>query len=203
MKIFCVGRNYAEHIRELQNAPTTEPLLFMKPPTALIMGGGDFPYPSFSSEVHHEVELVLKIDRHARNVGEAEADGLWSHIGIGLDFTARDLQDRLKKSGQPWEIAKSFDGSAPVAGWLERASLPNEAAIQFRLEKNGHTVQRGDSSELIFKFPRLLAHISRFFTLEPGDLVFTGTPAGVGPVVVGDTLVATLEDRLSLRVNVV
>jgi acylpyruvate hydrolase len=202
MKILCIGRNYVDHIHELQNAPTTEPMLFLKPATALRLPGQPFLYPAFSQDVHYELELVLQINRTCCHVTEAEAELAWDSIALGLDFTARDLQTRLKKDGHPWEIAKAFDGSAPVSRFLARQELQNPTDIVFELQKNGSRVQLGHSRHLIYPFATIIAYASRYFTLEPGDLVFTGTPAGVGPVQRGDALVGFLENTALLDVAV-
>lgn len=203
MKILCVGRNYAEHARELGNSVPDEPIIFLKPSTALLRGGGPLAYPAFTSDLHHEVELVLRIATWGKDIELAEAAGHYDAIGIGIDLTARDLQQALKTKGHPWEKAKAFDGSAPVSEqFLDLAKFDDLDNITFRLEINGKVVQSGNSADMLFGFDQLVSHISTFFTLEPGDLVFTGTPAGVGPVSVGDTLECFLADRAMLQLDI-
>ncbi len=200
MKIICIGRNYAEHAKELNNDVPESPVFFLKPDTALLRDGAPFYLPDFSQEVHHEVELVLRISRTGKAVEKAFARRYYDAVGIGIDFTARDLQRECKKKGLPWEVAKAFDGSAPIGGFLPLNELPDP--ILFRLDINGRTVQQGSTDDLIFPFDELIAYVSRFITLRTGDLLFTGTPAGVGPVQRGDRLQAYLGDRLLLDFEV-
>ena len=188
MKIFCIGRNYAEHARELGNELPTEPIVFMKPATALLQSPCDFYIPDFSNNVQHEIELVLRISKNGKHIAEKFAHKYYDHIGIGIDFTARDLQNRLKAKGSPWEIAKAFDGAAPIGNFMPIAELPDPKNISFALTRNGTTVQSGNTKQLIFSFDVLVSYISRFFTLQQGDLIYTGTPEGVGKVAVGDDL---------------
>ena len=203
MKIFCVGRNYAKHARELGSPVPDEPIIFLKPASALLRGGGSFVYPSFTHELHHEVELVLRIARWGKDIVLAEAGDYYDALGIGIDLTARDLQDALKSKGLPWEKCKAFDGSAPVSeSFISLASFADLANIDFRIEKNGQLVQSGNSRNMLFGFKDLVSHISKFFTLEPGDLVFTGTPEGVGPVQVGDVLECFLGNRAMLQLEI-
>jgi 2-keto-4-pentenoate hydratase/2-oxohepta-3-ene-1,7-dioic acid hydratase in catechol pathway len=195
MKFVCVGRNYAEHARELGNEIPDAPLLFMKPSTAAAEGHR-LQLPGFSQSVHYEAELVLRIDRRLRDATAHEADAAWREVTVGLDLTARDLQDRLKAKGQPWELAKAFDGSAVLGAFHDRSAVcAAEGHFLFELHRNGAVVQRGDTRQMIHGINELLAYISRHFTLEPGDMVFTGTPAGVGPLSSGDTLEAYLGGR--------
>jgi acylpyruvate hydrolase len=196
MKIFCIGRNYVDHAKELNNpVPTTEPLVFMKPSTALLANDKPFYYPDFTQDLHYEGEIVLRVAKNGRSVEPEFAQRYYDAVAFGIDFTARDLQDRLKQKGQPWEIAKGFDNSAPLSAFVPLDELPDRQAIGFQLKKNGAAVQDGNTRDLIFNFNTLIVHISRFFTLQTGDVIFTGTPAGVGPVQVGDVLEGFIEGR--------
>lgn len=198
MKIICIGRNYADHARELNNPLPEEPVFFLKPDTALVLNNRPFFYPGFSGEIHHEVELVLKINRLGRYIGEEFAHRYYDEIGVGIDFTARDLQDQCKKKGLPWEIAKAFDNSAPLGRFISKADIPDTANICLRLDINGKRVQDGSSKDMIFSFDRIISYVSQFITLKIGDLIFTGTPAGVGPVKIGDRLQAYINDDMLL-----
>lgn len=202
MKIICVGRNYTEHAKELNNPVPDTPLLFMKPSSALLERSKPFFYPAFSKDIHYEAEIVLKISGNIRSVEERFAHKYYQEITIGIDFTARDVQEVCKKKGHPWEIAKAFDGSAPVGKFINLEQV-NREAIGFQLRKNGTVVQDGNTKDLIFSFDHLVSYISRFFTLHTGDLIFTGTPAGVGPVQIGDALEGFIEGEhlLSCRVK--
>lgn len=202
MKILAIGRNYAEHAKELNNPVPDEPVIFLKPETALIRKNQPFFYPDFSKEIHYEVELVLKICKLGKNIPEKFTHRYYNEIGIGIDFTARDLQNELKKKGLPWEKAKGFDGAAPLGKFLSKEFFPDVHAINFSLEKNGSIVQQGNSSQMIHSFEAIIAHVSQYFTLKIGDLIFTGTPAGVGPVAIGDNLVAKIEGHELLKVQV-
>ena len=202
MKIFCIGRNYSEHAKELQNDVPDEPMVFMKPHTALLLANRPFYYPDFTEDVHHELEIVLRICKNGRSVQEKFAHKYYDAVGLGIDFTARDLQSALKKKGHPWEIAKAFDRSAPLSRFVEKTALKNPSAIEFHLTKNGETVQQGNTKDLIFSFDVLIAHLSRYFTLNMGDYIFTGTPAGVGPVQIGDVLEGYLEGEKLLRCSI-
>lgn len=193
MKIICVGRNYIDHAKELNNPVPDTPFFFIKPSTALIKNNDPFVYPSFSKEVHYEVEIVVKIDRLGKNIKLELANDYYSEIGIGIDFTARDLQSEYKSKGYPWEQAKAFDGSAPIGKFINKNNLLSVDAINFSLDVNGKTVQNSNTKNLIFPINELIAQASIFFTLEAGDLVFTGTPVGVGCVQKGDRLVAYIE----------
>ena len=193
MKIICIGRNYLAHVKELDNALPTEPMFFMKPETALLPEGEPFPYPDFSKEVHYETELVLRICKTAKAIDEEKASEYYDAITVGIDFTARDLQSRCKAKGHPWEIAKAFDYSAPIGKFKKISELKNADDIAFGMKLNGEWVQQGHSRDMIFSFDRSIAHVSRFVTLNEGDIVFTGTPQGVGEVHVGDRLELFLE----------
>lgn len=190
MKIICIGRNYAEHIRELRNEVPSSPVFFLKPDTALLIRNRPFYYPSFSKNIHYEVELILKIGKVGKNIQPQFANSYIDEIGIGLDLTARDLQDAAKQKGLPWTLAKGFDFSAPVGKFLPVTKFPELNNIDFRLDKNGVTVQKGNSGLMIYDFSSIIHHISQFMTLRTGDLIFTGTPAGVGPIEIGDRLEA-------------
>ncbi len=194
MKIFCIGRNYSDHIRELSNEKPSAPVVFMKPPSALLVQNKPFYIPDFSSEIHHELELVIKICKNGKRIEPAFASRYFKEIALGIDFTARDLQSELKKKGLPWELAKAFDKSAPLSDFIPLAPF-KDGAIHFRLDKNGQTVQSGNHREMIYSFEELIVFISQYFTLQMGDMIFTGTPAGVGPVKIGDCLEAYIEDR--------
>jgi len=187
MKILCVGRNYSEHAKELGNAVPENPVIFSKPDTALLKNGEPFYIPSFSNDVHHEIELVIKINKVGKKIQEKFARNYFSEIGLGIDFTARDKQNELKLKGLPWELAKAFDGSAPIGNFIniENIDLKN---IDFSLQKNGQLVQQGNTSQMIFSFEQIVSFVSQYFTLKVGDLIYTGTPAGVGQVNIGDQL---------------
>ena len=187
MKILCVGRNYSEHAKELGNAVPENPVIFSKPDTALLKNGEPFYIPDFSNDVHHEIELVIKINKVGKKIQEKFARNYFSEIGLGIDFTARDKQNELKSKGLPWELAKAFDGSAPIGNFIniENIDLKN---IDFSLQKNGQLVQQGNTSQMIFSFEQIVSFVSQYFTLKVGDLIYTGTPAGVGQVNIGDKL---------------
>lgn len=193
MKIICIGRNYVAHAKELNNDVPTKPVFFMKPDSALVINNRPFFYPDFSSNVHHELEVVIRIDRLGRSIEEKYASRYFSEIALGVDFTARDLQDEQKKKGLPWEIAKGFDYSAPLSEFLPISKFKDIHNLSFRLDINGKTVQDGSTSLMIFSYEKIISYVSRFMTLKTGDLIYTGTPAGVGPVQVNDRLEAYLE----------
>lgn len=195
MKIICVGRNYGAHARELNNDIPEEPVIFLKPDTALIRPGQDFYLPAFSSDVHHEVELLVRIERAGKNIQEKFAHKYYRQIGLGIDFTARDKQNELKAKGLPWELAKGFDGSAFVSDWINLEDVTNKSEISFSLQKNGEQVQEGQSSDMLFSIDRIISFVSSYFTLRTGDIIFTGTPSGVGPVKSGDHLLGYLEGK--------
>ena len=201
MKIICVGRNYLAHIKELDNDLPAEPLFFMKPDTALLPEGEAFPYPGFSNEIHYETELVLRICKSGHNIEEAEAAGHYDAITVGIDFTARDLQREARAKGLPWEICKGFDGSAVIGEWVPKEKFLDIQALHFHLDINRKTVQEGCSSDMLYKIDELVSYISQFFTLKTGDLLYTGTPVGVGPVKINDHLEGWLEDRKVLELN--
>ena len=194
MKIFCIGRNYLEHAKELNNAVPTKPLIFMKPPTALLLENKPFYYPDFTKNLHHEVEVVLKISKNGKAIQPEFAHRYYDKIGLGIDFTARDVQDELKAKGQPWEIAKGFDSSAVLSDFVDLKDF-DKTNISFQLYKNGEIVQKGTTKDLIFSFDTVVSYISQFFTLQQGDLIYTGTPEGVGAVKIGDKLEGFLEGK--------
>lgn len=195
MKIICIGRNYVDHAKELKNAVPVKPVFFMKPDSALVIRNRPFFYPDFSNDVHHEVELVIRISRLGRSIPEKFSHKYYNEVALGVDFTARDLQKEMKNKGLPWEIAKAFDYSAPVSEFVPLDELKNAGDIHFHMDLNETTVQQGRSSEMIFGFDHIIAYVSRFVTLKTGDLIFTGTPAGVGPVQINDHITCYLEDR--------
>ncbi len=192
MKIFCVGRNYAEHAKELNNELPDAPVIFMKPPTSLLKGN-EFYHPEFSKDIHYECELVYRICKNGKHIKEQFASKYYDAVTIGIDFTARDLQSEQKKKGLPWEIAKAFDNSAVLSEFVATDTFKNLSSIQFSMQKNGTTVQTGSSSEMIFSIEKIISYLSQFFTLQQGDLIFTGTPAGVGSIKIGDQLDGFLE----------
>ncbi len=202
MKIICIGRNYFEHARELNNPLPKKPVFFMKPDSALLLKNKPFFYPDFSKEIHYETDVVLKISRLGKNIQKQFAARYYQTIGLGIDFTARDLQDECKKAGHPWEIAKAFDQSAVISTFVPLDALPDRNAINFQLEINDKTVQKGNTKDMIFSFDKIIAYVSTFITMKTGDLIFTGTPAGVGPVKQGDHLVASLEGLVMLDFHI-
>jgi 2-keto-4-pentenoate hydratase/2-oxohepta-3-ene-1,7-dioic acid hydratase in catechol pathway len=195
MKIFCIGRNYADHAKELNNPIPSEPIIFMKPLTAMVVGNKPLYFPDFTKDLHYEGEIVLRVCKNGRSVQPEFAHRYYDSVAFGIDFTARDLQDKLKQKGQPWEIAKGFDRSAPISPWIPIEEIKDRNDIHFQLKKNGEVVQDGHTRDLIFNFDTLICHISRYFTIQKSDLIFTGTPAGVGPVQIGDVLEGFIEDR--------
>lgn len=210
MKIVCIARNYAEHAAEM-GAPRYErtsleaatPAFFLKPATALLTDGAAFAYPSFSRRVEHEAELVVRIARGGHNIAEAEACRCYDAVTLGIDFTARDLQQEAKAKGLPWTLSKGFDGSAPVGEFIPLAALGEGVqALSFSLLRNGRIVQQGTTADMLCPIDRMIAHVSRYITLEAGDLLFTGTPSGVGPVERGDTLTGILMQREVLHCKV-
>src|ERR1700744_6187058 len=195
MKIICIGRNYAEHAKELNNpVPTTAPVIFMKPDTALIKENKPFYHPDFSEDIHHEIEIVLKISKEGKHINEKFASGYFEEIGLGVDFTARDIQQRHKEKGLPWELAKAFDGSAPVSNFVPKSDFADLYNINFKLDINGQTRQEGNTKDLLFSFERIIVFVSQYITLKKGDLIFTGTPQDVGKVNIGDHLEGYLEN---------
>lgn len=188
MKIICIGRNYAQHIAELQNEKPTEPVIFLKPDTSILLKKQPFFIPEFSQDVHHEVELLVRINKIGKHIDQKFAHKYYDEIGLGIDFTARDLQAQLKEKGLPWEKAKAFDGAAVVGKFIKKEQFPDLNNIDFSLKKNGKTVQKSNSMLMIWKIDALIEYISKYFTLKIGDIIFTGTPAGVGRVKENDIL---------------
>lgn len=201
MKIICIGRNYRDHAEELNNPVPAKPLIFMKPPTALLINNKPFYYPEFTDNLHYEGELVLKICRNGRHVQPEYAREYYDQIGFGIDFTARDLQDKCKEKGHPWEIAKGFDNSAPISKFINIGEK-DVNNISFTTKLNGNIVQSGNTGDLIFDFNYIICYTSIYFKLQQGDLIFTGTPAGVGPVKRGDTLEGYIEDEKLLECDI-
>lgn len=201
MKIICIGRNYADHAKEMNAAVPQAPMFFMKPDTALLKDGNDFYYPDFSDDIHYECELVVRINKVGKNIQEKFAHKYYSEVSLGIDFTARDLQSKCKEKSHPWEVAKAFDNSAAISTQfipIDQLKTP----ITFELLKNGSVVQSGTTEDMIFSIDRLIAHVSKFITLKVGDLIYTGTPAGVGPIAIGDQLIGTLEGRKMFEFSV-
>ena len=202
MKIICIGRNYINHAKELGNSVPKEPLFFLKPETAIQPKRHPFFIPHFSNDINYEVELVIKIDKSGKHIEEKYAHKYYSQIGLGIDFTARDIQNHCKENGLPWEKAKGFDGSAQISHVFINKNDLDSMNILFHLTKNGTTVQTGNSSDMIFSFDKIIEHISKFYTLKIGDLIYTGTPEGVGDVKAGDQLVGYIHNKEMLKVNV-
>ena len=194
MKIICVGRNYAAHIKELDNDKPKDPVLFLKADSAILLKKQPFFIPEFSNEIHHEVELLVKIKKIGKHIDKKFAHKYYDEIGLGIDFTARDLQSQLKEKGLPWEKAKGFDGSAVISNFIPKSSFTNLEDLNFRLEKNDKVAQKGNSALMLWKIDELIEYISKYFTLKIGDVIFTGTPAGVSRVNPNDTLKGYIED---------
>lgn len=198
MKIICIGRNYRDHAKELNNPVPKRPLVFMKPPSALLVNKKPFYHPEFSQEIHYELEVVLKITKNGKYVQSEFAHEYYNEVALGIDFTARDLQRQCKEKGHPWEIAKGFDGSAVVSEFVSLKSV-EDGGIDFSLLKNGERVQHGNTKDLIFDFNYLIVYVSQYFKLQIGDLIFTGTPAGVGPIAQGDVLEGNFTNSQSVE----
>lgn len=195
MKILAVGRNYAEHIAELNNEKPDQPVIFSKPETAILKNNEPFYYPEFSQDIHHEVEIVLKVSKMGKNIEEKFAHKYYDEIGLGIDFTARDLQSKLKAKGLPWDLAKGFNGSAPISEFVSKSQFDLQN-LNFSLDINGERKQTGNTSMMLYSFDYLVSFLSQYFTLKTGDLIFTGTPAGVSPVKIGDRLVGKIEENV-------
>lgn len=202
MKIICIGRNYHDHIREMGSPLPSEPVFFLKADTAIITRNRPFFYPGFSKDIQYEVEIVLRICRVGKHINARFAHLYYNELGIGIDFTARDVQRDAIAGGLPWEKAKAFDGSAPLSPFVPLVELGDVHNLDFSLKKNGSLVQKGNTANMIFDFERIIGHVSRYFTLKMGDMIFTGTPAGVGGVEIGDVLEAYLGDRRMLKCNI-
>jgi 2-keto-4-pentenoate hydratase/2-oxohepta-3-ene-1,7-dioic acid hydratase in catechol pathway len=194
MKIIAIGRNYAEHARELNNPVPGVPVIFMKPETALLKDNKPFYHPDFSEDIHHEIEIVIKISKEGKHISEQFAQNYFEEVALGVDFTARDIQSRHKEKGLPWELAKAFDSSAPVSTFVPKAQFADLKNINFKLDVNGEARQVGNTSNMLFSFEYIIAFVSKYITLKKGDLIFTGTPQGVAKVNVGDRLEGYLED---------
>jgi 2-keto-4-pentenoate hydratase/2-oxohepta-3-ene-1,7-dioic acid hydratase in catechol pathway len=202
MKIICIGRNYVKHIEELQNERPAEPVVFMKPDSAVLLKQHPFVIPAFSSDIHHEVELLVKISKVGKYIDPKFAHQYYDEIGLGIDFTARDLQQQLKDKGLPWEKAKAFDGSAVIGEFRSKKLFSSLENINFELKNNGQTVQMGNSGLMLWNIDELIAHVSQFFTLKIGDIIFTGTPEGVAKVMPNDVLEGFLENEKVFRINI-
>jgi 2-keto-4-pentenoate hydratase/2-oxohepta-3-ene-1,7-dioic acid hydratase in catechol pathway len=202
MKLICIGRNYSNHIKELQNEKPTEPVVFLKPDTAILLNKQPFFIPDFSNNVQHEVELLVKINRVGKYISAEFAHKYYDHIGLGIDFTARDLQQLLKQKGLPWEKAKAFDGSAVVGKWVSKSKFENLDNISFSLTQNDVVVQLGNTQNMLWSIDEIIAYVSQFFTLKIGDIIFTGTPAGVGPVQINDVLTGYIENEEFFKIKV-
>lgn len=202
MKIICIGRNYVKHIEELQNERPEEPVVFLKPDSAILLKQHPFVIPEFSNDVHHEVEILVKINKVGKYIEPKFAHNYYDEIGLGIDFTARDLQAKLKEKGLPWEKAKAFDGSAVIGDFYPKNDYNSLKNIQFKLVKNGEIVQLGNTSHMLWNIDELIAHVSQFFTLKKGDIIFTGTPEGVSAVNPNDILEGFIEDKKSFRIQV-
>ena len=202
MKIFCIGRNYAEHAKELGNVVPDEPIIFMKPKSALVQGHTPFYYPEFTNDLHYEAELVVRISKNGKYIQEKHAPNYYNAISVGIDFTARDIQNQLKEKGYPWEKAKSFDNSAAVGKFIDFTPAIDKKNINFSFLKNKEEVQKANSKEMIFSIDKIVAHISNYFSVNIGDLVFTGTPAGTGECIVGDQFEGYFEKELVLSLEI-
>jgi acylpyruvate hydrolase len=200
MKIICIGKNYSDHVKEMGNSISKSPIFFLKPNSALLPKRNPFFIPNFSNEIHYEVELVYKIKKVGKSIDQSFSKNYYSEIGLGIDFTARDLQEECKKNGHPWEIAKSFDQSALVSeNFMDLNSLNK---LNFSLLKNGEIVQESNANKMIFNIDQIISYVSNYMTLKTGDLIFTGTPSGVGPIKIGDYLEGFINDKSMFKVNI-
>lgn len=202
MKIICIGRNYADHAKELNNNIPEFPLFFLKPDTSLLSKTKEFYLPDFTKDLHYECEIVVRIDKVGKNIQEKFADNYYNQIGLGIDFTARDIQEECKQKGLPWERAKSFDNSSPIGEFFINKNELDLENIHFSLEKNGEIVQNGNSNDMIFNINQIISYVSKFITLKVGDLIYTGTPSGVGPVKIGDKLIGYLEKNKMFELEI-
>ena len=202
MKLICIGRNYAKHIEELQNERPDEPVVFLKPDSAILLKQHPFVIPEFSSDIHHEIELIVKISKVGKYIEPKFAHKYYDEISVGIDFTARDLQQKLKDKGLPWEKAKAFDGSAIIGDFLPKNDFISVENITFELTKNGETAQKGNTSHMLWKIDEIISHISQYFTLKKGDIIFTGTPEGVAKVSPNDILEGFIENKKVLRLHI-
>lgn len=202
MKLICIGRNYTDHIKELENEKPLDPVVFLKPDTAILLKKQPFFIPEFSQDVHHEVEVLVKINRVGKYIDKKFANKYYNEIGLGIDFTARDLQAKLKEKGLPWEKAKSFDGAAVIGDWLPKTEFKDLNNLNFSLKKNDKTVQQGNTNLMLWKIDEIIEYVSKYFTLKIGDIIFTGTPAGVGKVIANDKLKGYIEDKQLFSITV-
>jgi len=202
MKIICIGRNYANHISELQNERPDEPVIFLKPDSAVLPDKAPFVIPDFSSDIHHEIEVIVKINKLGKYIDPKFAHKYYDEIGLGIDFTARDVQNKLKEKGLPWEKAKAFDGSAIIGDFLPKNEFSSTENITFELTNNGQTVQKGNTANMLWKIDEIIAYVSQFFTLKKGDIIFTGTPEGVAKVAPNDILEGFIENKKVLRLQI-
>jgi len=202
MKLICIGRNYTEHVKELKNEKPTDPVVFLKPDTAILLKRQPFFIPDFSDDVHYEVEVLVKINRVGKYIDQKFAHKYYSEIGLGIDFTARDLQSALKAKGLPWEKAKAFDGAAVIGKWMDKTEVETIDGFEFSLKKNDVIVQKGNTGQMLWKIDELIEYVSKYFTLKIGDIIFTGTPAGVGKVIVNDRLKGYIENEEMFSITV-
>ncbi|WP_283637191.1 fumarylacetoacetate hydrolase family protein [Aquaticitalea lipolytica] len=202
MKLICIGRNYTDHIKELDNEKPTDPVVFLKPDTAILLKKQPFFIPDFSNDIHHEVEILVKINKVGKYIDKKFAHKYYDEIGLGIDFTARDLQSELKAKGLPWEKAKAFDGSAVIGNWLPKTNFKNLNDINFSLQKNNTLVQQGNTKLMLWKIDELIEYISKYFTLKIGDIIFTGTPSGVGRVEPNDILIGSIENQEVFKITI-
>ncbi|WP_298904813.1 fumarylacetoacetate hydrolase family protein [uncultured Psychroserpens sp.] len=202
MKLICIGRNYTEHIKELENERPTDPVIFLKPDTSILLKKQPFFIPDFSNDIHHEVEILVKINKVGKHIAKKFAHKYYDQIGLGIDFTARDLQTQLKSKGLPWEKAKGFDGAAVIGNWLPKSDFESVDNINFSLYKNDAIVQEGNTSLMLWKIDEIIEYVSKYFTLKIGDIIFTGTPAGVGKVLANDKLKGYIEDKQLFSITV-
>ena len=202
MKIICIGRNYANHIAELQNERPEEPVIFLKPDSAVLPDKAPFVIPDFSSDIHHEIEVIVKINKLGKYIDPKFAHKYYDEIGLGIDFTARDVQNKLKEKGLPWEKAKAFDGSAIIGDFIPKNEFSSTENITFELTNNGQTVQKGNTAQMLWKIDEIIAYVSQFFTLKKGDIIFTGTPEGVAKVSPNDVLEGFIENKKVLRLQI-
>ena len=202
MKLICIGRNYTEHIKELENEKPIDPVVFLKPDTSILLKKQPFFIPDFSNDVHHEVEILVKINRLGKHIDKKFAYKYYDEIGLGIDFTARDLQAQLKDQGLPWEKAKAFDGAAVIGDWTSKDEFGDIDNVNFSLKKNDELVQQGCTSNMLWKIDELIEYVSKYFTLKIGDIIFTGTPAGVGKVIANDKLIGCIENKQMFSITV-
>ena len=202
MKLICIGRNYTEHIAELQNEKPTDPVVFLKPDTSILLKKQPFFIPDFSNDVHHEVEILVKINKIGKHIDKKFAHKYYDEVGLGIDFTARDVQSALKAKGLPWEKAKAFDGAAVIGNWLPKTNFADVNNINFTLKRNNEVVQKGNTAFMLWKIDEIIEYVSKYFTLKIGDIIFTGTPAGVGKVSANDVLQGFIEETEMFSIKV-